>query len=93
MELGSRPRRGEHVVWRRGEDGLVLLNPLDGTYFTLDDTGGRIWELCDGERSVADIAVALGGEYDAAVPEIESDALELVSGLEQEGLLAGSDRP
>lgn len=87
MELHERPRRVDDVVWRRGEDGVVVLNPNDGQYFSLDDVGGRIWDLSDGSRSVTEIAELLAAEYDAPAAEIGADALELLAELGREGLV------
>jgi coenzyme PQQ biosynthesis protein PqqD len=88
MDVNDRPKRKERVVWRRGDEGVVILNPADGRYFALDDVGGRIWELCEGTSSVAEIALALAEEYDADASLIEADALELLSELKDEGLVA-----
>ena len=87
MELHQRPRRADDVVWRNGEDGVVVLNPTDGQYFSLDDVGGRIWELCDGSHSVTEIAELLSGEYDAPAAAIQGDALEPLGELDREGLV------
>lgn len=88
MHAGDHPQRTEGIVWRRGDDGVVVLNPNDGQYFSLDDVGGRIWELCEGERSIAEIAESLADEYDAAASVIERDALELLRELKDEGLVS-----
>jgi hypothetical protein len=87
MELHERPRRVDDVVWRDGEDGVVVLNPNDGQYFSLDDVGGRIWALSDGTRSVSEIAELLSAEYDAPAADIRRDALELLAELDREGLV------
>lgn len=87
MELHERPRRVDDVVWRRGEEGVVVLNPNDGQYFSLDEVGGRIWDLCDGSRSVTEIAEVLSTEYEAPAAEIGTDALELLAELDREGLV------
>lgn len=52
--------------------------------------GARIWELCDGQRTVREIADALADEYDAAPEEILPDAVELIDELSAEGLLASA---
>jgi len=88
MQAGDRPQRDERIVWRRGDEGVVVLNPNDGQYFSLDDVGGRIWELCEGDHAVFEIAAALASEYEAAASEIERDALELLRDLKDEGLVA-----
>lgn len=88
MQAGDRPQRDERIVWRRGDAGVVVLNPNDGQYFSLDDVGGRIWELCEGERSIAEIAAILAEEYEADASVIQGDALELLRELRDEGLVA-----
>ena len=88
MDHELRPRRVDAAVWRRGEDGVVVLNPNDGNYFSLDDVGGRIWELCDGERSTDEIAAVLAAEYDAPIADITRDVLDLLNELRAEGLVA-----
>ena len=35
---------------------LVLLNPRSGEYFTLEAVGPRVWQLCDGQRTLSEIA-------------------------------------
>lgn len=67
---------------------MILLDPASGEYFTLDDVGGRIWELCDGTKSVDDIAAVLASEYDAPVEEIRADALELLNELRESKLVS-----
>ena len=92
MHRAARPRRVEEIVWRRGDDGVVVvLNPNDGTYFSLDDVGGRIWELCTGDHSVAEIVATLSDEYDAPVADISRDVLDLLEELRGEGLVAGPE--
>jgi pyrroloquinoline quinone biosynthesis protein D len=87
MQAGDRPQRDERIVWRRGDEGVVVLNPNDGQYFSLDDVGGRIWELCEGDRSIAEIADVLSTEYEADASVIQADALELLQELKDEGLV------
>jgi pyrroloquinoline quinone biosynthesis protein D len=55
-------------------EGVVLLNA----------TGASILELCDGRRSVADIAAALGERYDC---DVTADVLEYLDGLVGQGLV------
>ena len=69
-------------------DETMLLDLDGGTYFALNEVGARVWELCDGEHSVAGIAAVLADEYDAPVELIEQDVLELVTELEAERLIA-----
>lgn len=42
----------------------VLLSVEKGKYYNLGETGGRIWELLDTPRTIAQIADRLREEYD-----------------------------
>ena len=88
LQTDVRPSRKTRVLTQRAADTVVLLDPDSGEYFSLDDVGGRIWELCDGTRTVAEIAAILSTEYDADAADIEDDVSELLAGLEDASLLA-----
>ena len=90
MGSDSRPVRRSDVLAQVAGETVVLLTPDSGEYFTLNEVGGRIWELADGTRSVEEIARMLGEEYDAPVEEIQADAVELLEELDAARLL-GSD--
>jgi len=66
---------------------MILLKLPQGSYFTLDEVGRRIWELCDGTKRVVEIISAIGTEYDAPLETVEADVLELLGELQAEGLL------
>jgi pyrroloquinoline quinone biosynthesis protein D len=65
--------REEHVLLI--PEGAVRLNP----------TAAQVLELCDGERSLDDIAAALSERYDGA--DVRDDVVELVDAMAQKGLL------
>ena len=90
IERQSRVQRRQNVLARQGESDLVLLDPVSGRYFTLNEVGNRVWELCDGERTVADIVAILMAEFDAPAEEIEADVLELLTDLANEKLIVTS---
>ena len=55
-------------------EGVVLLN----------DTGAAILELCDGRRSIADIAAVLGEKYQC---DVTADVIEYLSQLAERELV------
>ena len=65
--------RSEHVLLI--PEGVVRLNP----------TAAEVLELCDGERSLDDIASALSARYDGA--DVHDDVRELVDALAEKGLV------
>jgi hypothetical protein len=82
------PSRNDRVLARRVGEAVFLLDPDSGEYFTLDDVGGRIWELCDGTKTIAQIAQTLAIEFDAPFEQIEADASDLLSELASSRLVA-----
>jgi hypothetical protein len=93
MRLESRPRRRERVLARPGPDTetVILLDPDTGQYYTLDDVGSRVWELCDGGRSVEEIAAVITSEYEAPAKTIAADVQELLAELAGEKLVVEAE--
>jgi pyrroloquinoline quinone biosynthesis protein D len=89
MGPDSRPRRREDVLAQAAGATVVLLTPDTGEYYTLNEVGGRIWELADGTRTAAEIGGVLQEEYEAPAEEIAADVLEVLGELAQEGLVTG----
>lgn len=90
MDADSTPTRNPDVVARRGPDDVtILLHTTSGQYYTLDDVGGRVWELADGRRTVAEITDQIASEYDAPLAQIESDVRELLGELSSDELVHG----
>jgi hypothetical protein len=87
MDADSRPTRRADVLAQAAGDTVILLTPDSGEYFTLNEVGGRIWELADGSRSVAEIAAVLGEEYEAPLEEIQADAVGVLGELAEQRLI------
>ena len=83
----QRPTRRERVLTQQTADTLLLLDPHGGEYFALDEVGARVWGLCDGAHSIAQIVELLATEYDAPAETIEADVVELLSELAGEKLV------
>jgi hypothetical protein len=75
------------VVFRELDGEAVVLDLAGGTYFGLNASGTRMWQLIQEHRELEPVAVALAGEFDAPSARIESDLLTFVSHLERKGLL------
>jgi hypothetical protein len=87
MNLDMVPKQATRIVAQQAAGQWVLLDVSTGQYFGLDQIGGRIWQLCDGTRSVRQIAEVVCDEYDAAGQSVEDDVAGLVSELVGESLL------
>ena len=65
--------RDEHILLV--PEGVVRLNP----------TAAEVLELCDGQRSLDEIVVALSTRYDGA--DLDDDVRGLVDAMSQKGLV------
>jgi Coenzyme PQQ synthesis protein D (PqqD) len=84
------PRRREGVAAQVADGEAVLLDIESGAYFSLNSVGSRIWELCDGTRSTAEIVSVICDEFDVAEDVALADAQEILDELEKEKLVVKS---
>lgn len=87
MTLESCPKRAEQVIAQKAANDLLLFNMEDGTYYSLNEIGSKIWDLCDGNRTVSQLVRLLAWEYEAPTEEIEKDVTELLEGLKNGRLI------
>lgn len=83
----SRFRRRDRVLVQSAAGKQVLLDLDDGRYYALDEVSGRIWDLCDGTRSVAAVVDAVCQEYDAPAETVEEDVVAFLGEMVEEKLL------
>jgi hypothetical protein len=62
-------------------EGGVLLSLETGEYHGVNDTGEKIWNLIDGERTVPEIVAELRRELAGAPESLEAEAAEFVESL------------
>ena len=74
-------RQGDWLSAKVGNE-LVMMSAEKGNYIGLSEVGARIWDLCDGNRSAEQIALALNEEYDADLITIQADVVRLLSELQ-----------
>jgi hypothetical protein len=77
-----------HVVSARAGDATVLMDRMRGTYFTLNEVGGRVWELAQGGGTVAEVVEQLLAEYDVPRSQLEHDVASTLRQLIDDRLLA-----
>ena len=83
----SCPKRGKQVIAQKASNDLLLFNIEDGNYYSLNEIGSRIWELCDGTYSVGELVTVLAKEYDASHEELQKDVAELLETLKNGKLI------
>jgi transcriptional regulator len=81
------PVHNEDVIWRRIEDNVVLIEKDGRSMHVLNKTAARIWELCDGENGVDEIADELYERFDPAGIDITADVRDTILRMADMGLL------
>jgi coenzyme PQQ biosynthesis protein PqqD len=79
--LDKKVTRDENVAWRIIGDEAVLLSAEDSSVHSLDAVGTRIWELCDGEKTVSEIVDQVVSEFEVDRETAEKDVVEFIDEL------------
>jgi hypothetical protein len=83
----SVPTRATGAVQAEVDGELILLSPKDFSYFGAVGSGGPVWDLIDGQRSVGDIIGALEAQYTAEPGVIRAETTEFIDALQAAGLI------
>jgi hypothetical protein len=82
--LRLRPVR---LSWRVIDDQVVVLDMAREEYFTVNPTGGVMWELLVEGATKEQLVAALTARFDVDVDTAERDATDFVSSLKELRLL------
>lgn len=87
IEVTTKPVMPPHIKLRHdaGRGRWIILAPE--RLFDPDDVAVEVLKLCDGQRTVADIADQLAKEYNAPVNEITADVIEMLQDLADKGVV------
>ena len=84
--------RTKGVVGTRQGDTTVLLDVNGGMYYTLNEVGGRIWELLGDGVAVPGIIERLQEEYDVPLGRLDADVRSLIDRLQATKLIEPARR-
>jgi hypothetical protein len=93
LQLNDICMPSDDIVARLIEGEIVIIpltsgiGDLEDELYTLNPTGQAIWQKLDGKRTLKDIAILLAVEFDAPLPELESDVLGFAAELSGRGIL------
>jgi len=88
VKLSDKVLASDDVVTREVGGELVLLDLASGTYFGLNEVGGRIWQLLsDGAVTLGEVADHIAAEYDVGADQVQADIVALASELSERKLL------
>jgi hypothetical protein len=87
INLNSRVRIQDDVLFQELQGEAVLLNLKTGVYLGLNQIGTRIWQLLQEDGSLSRVMEVMLGEYDVTQEKLAQDLLDLVGQMEKQGLL------
>ena len=76
-----------HVAWRRVDDEVVVLDLDSSAYYSLNDTGSRMWELLAAGHPLDKVVSLVADEYGHASADVSRDADALLKELLREKLV------
>ncbi len=87
LDVGVRPLRNIRTTSRAFDDETVVIDPETNVARMFNEVGTRIWELADGQHTIADIAVILQTEYAVSKSEALEDVTLFVEALARRELV------
>lgn len=81
------PELNPETVWRVLDDGAIVVTPKAGNVRVLNQVGTAIWQLIDGENSLADIESRLVRDYDVPLECVRRDLYTFVEELERRNMI------
>lgn len=75
------------LIWRKLDDGTVVVTPDEGKVRVLNQTGTSIWLQIDGQHSLSEIVDQLVEDFDVSQEQAVSDVIAFLTDLSQKGLI------
>ena len=77
----------QEVIMTELDNDAVLLNLTTKMYYTLNETGLRIWQLAENDLTVEEISEKLQEEFDVTPEKAKESVLNLITELVSEKLV------
>lgn len=78
MDLRKVCHLNDDYFIERTDGGISVYHPALTTSVHLNETGALVWELCNGQRTVAEIISILSRIYPETADQIEADVKDVV---------------
>jgi len=75
------------VLSRRLDDEVVLVHLDEGRIFTLSDSAGRFWELCESGLTLGEARNRVSSEFEVTDDNLEAEIRQLLAMLRRERLI------
>lgn len=85
-------RHPEHVAWRRVGEEVVILDLKSSEYFSLNETGGLVWEKMGEGMDLEAIRAELCAAFDVDSERAGADIRRIIDALSKRKLLTSAGR-
>jgi Coenzyme PQQ synthesis protein D (PqqD) len=75
------------ILARELEGEMVLLDPYAASYFSLNHTGTRVWQLLHEKVTVEEICQSIAEQYELSGEAVRTDLIPFLEELLQAGLI------
>ena len=81
------PVQKKDVIWRRVGDTIVVIKEDGLSSHVLNKTAAFLWELCDGNLDIDDIASRMHERFDVPLENAHTDAETIIDELTRAGIM------
>ena len=85
MAAINKPVRNPEYRLEEMDNEVLLFNPQDLLVLYLNESASIIWQLCDGQRTIHQIAELITGAYPEAAASILADVEETIKLFTDQG--------
>ena len=87
MNLESKPRRKTDYRLEVLDNEMVLYHPAETKVLYFNQTASLIWQLCDGERTAAEMISLLSESYPESAGEVTADVQSTLQQFAEQGCI------
>lgn len=93
MEFNKAYPRRKQVPWRVIDVESLVVDVKAGLLYPLNSVATRIWQLCDGQRTVEEIVQIVVAEFDTDWETAREDTTGFIQELFQRELISLTQKP
>lgn len=90
INMQSTIARANNLLATDLDDEMILMSIENGSYYGMEKTARRIWELIESPQTVSSLIDILSQEFSVAPDVCKSDTIAYLQDLCEEGLLVVS---
>jgi len=81
-------RVNSNIIWRKIDDTIFIIDPLNEKIHELNETASIIFEMIIKNKKIDEIEKKILKEYDVDEKECRKDILDIISDLKDKGVIS-----